>query len=287
MRAGAFGVNTYSYILSHAARDALDHLARRGYSNFELMLFPGHLWPPELDAGARRSLRAHLAAGSLRVLTLNIPSIDINLAAAAREMRDYSLSMLRNAVILAGDLGVPGVLFGPGKPNPLYPLPGETMTQYLFAALDELAPLAEKCGTRLLVENIPIAFLPDADSLMSALDRYGNPAIGVVYDVANAVFLREDPLAGLRRVQSRLRLVHVSDTGLGAYRHDPVGRGVVPFREIPAVLDEIGYAGVAMLEIITRDPDQDIDGSVEKLSAMDWIRVPAPEASRRSGDSRP
>lgn len=283
MRARVFGVNTYSYIFSHTARDAIDHLARRGYSTFELMLFPGHLWPPELDAGARRALRAHLAAAEARVLTLNIPSIDINLAAASREMRDYSLSMLRNAVILAGDLGIPGVLFGPGKPNPLFPMPRERMTGYFFAALDELAPVAEKCGTRILVENIPIAFLPDADNLMSALDRYGNPDIEVVYDVANAVYHREDPLAGLRRVQSRLRLVHVSDTGLDAYRHDPVGHGVVPFRDIPAVLDEISYGEVAMLEIITRAPDQDIASSVEKLSAMGWINDGTPKTTTVSG----
>lgn len=270
MPAGAFGVNSYSYILSHTARDAVAHLARQRYSAFELMLFPGHLWPPELDAAARRALRAELAAGTSRVLTLNIPSIDINLAAASREMRDYSLSMLRNAVRLAGDLGVPGVLFGPGKPNPLFPLPRERMMQYFFAALDDLAPLAKACGTRILVENIPICFLPDADSLMAALDQYGDPDIGVVYDVANAVYHREDPLAGLRRVRPRLRLVHVSDTGLDAYRHDPVGRGVVPFADIPAVLDEIGYAEVAMLEIITRDPDRDIADSVERLTAMGW-----------------
>ncbi len=272
LHANAFAINSYSYIFTHTARDFLDHLASQGYSKFELMLFPGHLWPADFDAGARRSLREHIASRELQVLTLNMPAIDINIAAATREMREYSLSIISQGVVLAGDLGIPAILLGPGKPNPLFPMPRERMMEYFYAALEKFVPLAQQCGTRILIENIPIAFLPDADSLMSALDGYGNEDIGVVYDIANAVFHREDPLAGLRRVKHRLQLIHVSDTGHQAYRHDPVGTGIVPFADVPPVLDEIGYEQLPMLEIIARDPDQGIASSVEKLAEMRWVR---------------
>ena len=43
------------------------------------------------------------------------------------------------------------------------------------------------------------------------------------YDIANAHFIGEDTNAGLRQVQSRLGIVHLSDTGRQAWRHDPVG----------------------------------------------------------------
>ena len=266
----AFAVNTYSYIMSHGARECLDHLAQQGYTDFELMLFPGHLWPPELDAGARRALRGHIGSHELRVTTLNMPNIDFNIAAATREMREYSLGILREAVVMAGDLGVPGVLIGPGKQNPLFSLPQTRMMDYFFAALDALVPLAERCGTTMLIENLPFAFLPDAQSLMSALARYGNPRVGIVYDVANAVFHGEDPVDGLRQVRERLRLVHLSDTRRDVYRHDPVGYGIVPFARLPAALDEIGHREAPMLEIITNRPDQDIRDSAQKLSALDW-----------------
>jgi len=266
----AFAVNTYSYIMSHGARECLDHLAEQGYADFELMLFPGHLWPPEIDAGERRALRSHIGSRELRVVTLNMPNIDFNIAAATREMREYSLGILSQGVIMAGDLGIPGVIIGPGKPNPLFPLPQARMMDYFFAALDALVPLAQRCGTALLIENLPFAFLPDAASLMAALARYGNPAVGVVYDVANAVFHGEDPVDGLRQVRERLRLVHLSDTGRDVYRHAPVGHGVVPFASLPAVLDEIGYRERPMLEIITNHPDQDIRDSAQKLSALGW-----------------
>ena len=268
--AAAFAVNTYAYVLSHSAKDCLAHLAAQGHADFELVLFPGHLWPSETEASARRSLRRHLASRQLRLITLNMPNIDINVAAASKEMRDYSLSQLSDAVVLAGDLGVPGLIVGPGKPNPLFPLPKARMMGYFYAALDRLAPLAERCGTQIWIENLPFAFLPDADKLAAALDQYANPSVGIVYDVANAVFHREDPSYGLERVRDRLRLVHLSDTGHEVYRHDTVGSGIVPFAALPPVLAKIGYAELPMLEIITGTPDIDIQTSAEKLIAMGW-----------------
>ena len=144
------------------------------------------------------------------------------------------------------------------------------MMEYFYAALDQLVPLAERCGTEIWIENLPIAFLPDAHRLMSALDHYANPSVGIVYDVANAVFHREDPLSGLECVRERLRLVHLSDTGHEVYRHDTVGSGVVPFAALPPVLAKIGYTELPMLEIITGTPDKDIQASAESLIAMGW-----------------
>src|SRR5690348_293978 len=153
-----------------------------------------------------------------------MPNIDINVAGASEEMRTYSLGLLSRFVQLAGDLGAPGIVIGPGKANPLFPATAEQLTGHFFAALDVLCPIAEKAGTALWAENIPFAFLPGIDALTAALDRYGNANIGIVYDVANAHFIGEDIHYGLRRSGARLKLVHLSDTGRRLYRHDPVDR---------------------------------------------------------------
>ena len=105
-----FGMNTYSYTMSHGVEGCVAHLAAQGYQTFEVMMYPGHLWPPEMDAAARRALARRLRAMGVRVVTLNMPNIDLNLAGAAREMRAYTLEMLRGVVELAGDLGVSGVV---------------------------------------------------------------------------------------------------------------------------------------------------------------------------------
>jgi L-ribulose-5-phosphate 3-epimerase len=267
-RAENFGCNTYSYIRSEPAHSCIARLADFGFRKFELMVHPGHLWPPGPTADGLADLRRIIATRGIEVVTLNMPNIDINIAAAAPAMREYSLALVAGIVRLASEIGARGVVIGPGKANPLFPAEETELTPHFFAALDVLCPLAKSGGTALWVENMPFAYLPGIEALMRVLNRYGNDDIGIVYDVANAHFIAEDIRAGLMHCGKRLRLVHLSDTGQRHYRHDAVDQGSVPFRDIPAMLRDAGYRELPMLEIISRNADKDILDSVEKLTAV-------------------
>jgi L-ribulose-5-phosphate 3-epimerase len=262
--AAGFAVNTYSYIFGGSAADTVARLADQGYGGVELMFFPGHLWPTELDAAKLRGLR-QLCEARLRLVAVNMPNVDINVAAAAEEMRTYTLNLLVQFVRCAGELGAGGIIVGPGKPNPLFPMPRERMIAYFYRALDRLAPLARQVGTKLFVENMPFAFLPDAESLMRVVDFYGDDSIRVIYDVANAHFIGEAPIEGLRRVSDRLSLVHFSDTTRQSYKHDPLGRGDVPLAGVASAMKELGYTELPMLEVISHNPDADIAESCNRL----------------------
>lgn len=268
VHASVFGCNTYSYMRSHGAEACIARLADLGFREFELMVHPGHLWPAELSAQQRRNVRRLIESRGLRLITLNMPNIDINVAGAAPEMRAYSLGLLMETVRLAGDLGALGVVIGPGKANPLFPAAAEELIGHFFAALDRLCPVAETAGTALWVENMPFAFLPAIGELMDALETYANRAVRIVYDVANAHFIGENFFDGLRQCRERLALVHLSDTGRDVYRHAAVGQGTVPFADVPQALAAVGYRAHAMLEIISNDPDRDIVASAGKLAAM-------------------
>jgi L-ribulose-5-phosphate 3-epimerase len=262
--AAGIGVNTYSYIFGGSAADTVAKLADQGYGGVELMFFPGHLWPADLDAAAIRSLR-QLCEARLRLVAVNMPNVDINIAAAAEEMRAYTMELLTKFVRCAGELGASGIIVGPGKPNPLFPMPRERMISHFYRALDTLAPLARQVGTRLFIENMPFAFLPDAEQLMSVVDGYGDDSIRVIYDVANAHFTGEDPKEGLRRVRDRLSLVHFSDTTRQSYKHDPLGYGDVPLTGLASLMNEVGYTELPMLEVISHNPDTDIADSCRRL----------------------
>ena len=262
-----FGINTYSYTMTCSAADCVRRLAEQGYTGVELMMYPGHLWP-DIDAAGRRDLRLLLEQCGMRLISLNMPNIDLNVAGASQEMRDYTLGLLSRFVQLAGELGAPGIVIGPGKANPLFAPPREWLLGHFYRALDRLAPIAAAGGTRLLVENMPFCFLPDANAIMQALDTYGDDRIGVIYDVANGHFIGEDPCEGLRRVRSRLGLVHLSDTGRAVYKHDPVGAGDVPFAAVPPVLAEVGYTEMPVLEVISPNADADLLDSAQRLEAL-------------------
>jgi len=262
---------------SHGAAACLTRLAGLGFREFEVMVHPGHLWPSDMNAAARRDLRRLIEASGWTLTALNMPNIDINVAAAAPGMRAYSLALLEDTVRLAGELGARGVVIGPGKANPLFPADASELVGYFFAALDRLCPVAQQSGTALWLENMPFAFLPGIGDCMEALDRYGNDDIKIVYDIANAYFINEDFTDGLKTCRERLALVHLSDTGRQAYRHDPVGLGTVPFGQVPAALDAVGYCAQPMLEIISGDPDRDILASAQMLVRQGFAApIPVP-----------
>ena len=53
----SFACNTYSYTISLGAEACLLHLADLGFTDFELMIYPGHLWPPNDETASRAALR--------------------------------------------------------------------------------------------------------------------------------------------------------------------------------------------------------------------------------------
>lgn len=265
-----FAINLYSYIFSHNAADAVRHLADQGYPGFELMMFPNHLWYGKESASQRAELARTGRETGVKFVSSNMPNIDLNITGAAKEMRDYSLNLLENFIEVSGELGVPKMVIGPGKANPLFPAPRNFLRGCFFEAMDRLLPVARKNDVTLLVENMPFAFLPDADSIMEILDEYGADDVGVIYDVANGHFIKEEPAEGLRRVKDRLQLVHFSDTGQRVYKHDPVGMGDVPFASVPSVLKEIGYDDYPVLEVVSADPDRETRDSAAKLAAQGY-----------------
>jgi len=261
-----FAVDTYSYTLQWTARQCLERLARAGFREFELQMYPGHLWPAHIDKAGRRELKDYLAAEDLTVATLNMPNIDLNITAATSEMRSMTLAVLRGVIELAGDLEVEAVVIGPGKANPLLPMPREKLIELFYRALDELLPLAANHGTAIVVENMPFAFLPRADELLAALHDYDSRGrIGVVYDVANGHFVKEDTAQAMRACAPRLHCIHLSDTDQAVYRHARVGAGTVDFTPLPAVIEEIGFRRKPILEIIASEPDDAIEHSARRL----------------------
>lgn len=268
-----FGCNTYAYMMSESAGTTMSRLADIGFREFELMVHPGHIWPAELAAAQRRALLSQIEQRRLELTALNLPNIDMNIASTVPEMRRYSTDLLAETVRLAGELGARGVIMSPGKASPLFPASEEELTGYFFAALDRLAPIAAESGTALWLENVPTTWIPTIQGLMASLARYGNDAVRIIYDIANAHFIAEDFAEGLKLCRQRLELVHLSDTGQTLFRHDAVGLGTVPFAQVPAALAAVGYTRRPMLEIISRDADRDVVASAEKLAAMGFARA--------------
>ncbi|MER1968450.1 sugar phosphate isomerase/epimerase family protein [Castellaniella sp. GW247-6E4] len=259
-------INTYGYIWSHPLKSCLEQLAPQGYRQFEGVINPPHL-DPESPPAQRRALRDYMAGEGLSFTSLNLPSLDTNLASPFAAARDYTISLFKKALTLAADLGAPRLVTVPGRVNPLLPCPPTQAITFVQDTVGALIPFARDLGVGLAIENVPFAALPRSLDIRQFLDDMGNEdVLCACYDVANAHFIGEPPQAGIDSLGDRIRLVHCSDTTRGAWRHDPVGKGDVPFEQLGAVLQAQGYGGPILLEIIDRDPLSSILHSHDSLA---------------------
>jgi len=264
------GANTFSYIYTHSALEAVQRLGDMGYREFELLVAQPHFWATDISADDRRNLPLQLADKGLHITSVNIPGIDNNIVSSTREMRDFTVDVISGLVDLCGDWNIDYCILVPGRTMPLWPIPREQLTEWFVEGMTKLAARASDQGVTMLVENVPNTWIPKAEDVMQALDALGRNDVGIIYDVANAPFAGEDPVQGVRIVKDRLKLVHLSDTQKHTWRHDPVGMGDVQFAAFNQVLRDIGYNGISMLELVTDDPDFHFNDSRKKLVEFGW-----------------
>jgi L-ribulose-5-phosphate 3-epimerase len=266
------GANTMSFMWCTSAREAMETLAREGYQRFEVMAQRPHL-DPMMDRAEIAAFARFLRDAGLTVETINLPSLDQNLASASPEMRDYTVRIFERLIGIAAAIGASGVVTVTGRVNPLIAPARCDLETWFGEAFARVLRAAEQAGVRLLLENIPMGVYPRADQLIAFADRIDNPLVGICYDIANAHFIGEDAAAGLRQVRSRLSIVHLSDTGREAWRHDPVGQGSCDFADFGSALRGIGYSGISMLEIVADPPVEHIVASHRRLTALGWARL--------------
>jgi len=259
------GVNTYSYIWQDNIQRCLAQLAVRRFCVFEGVINSPHM-DLESTVAQRRTLRDFMAGEGLSFSSLNLPSLDTNLASPFTWVRDSTVSLFKKAIDLASDLAAPYLVTVPGRLNPLLPPSRMVREAWLQDTLGQLIPYARDHGVGLALENVPFAALPNAKDLADFIKAMGNQDIlSVCYDVANAHFVGESFDDGLSCLEGLVKLVHCSDTTRGAWRHDPVGKGDVPWAGLAQALEVSSYDGPILLEIIDPDPETAIVSSHDAL----------------------
>lgn len=265
----SYGINTYSFTHKLRARDCLEQLADSGYRRFEIMLVPGHFWPSLDGISGRREIESLVARKSLQILTLNQPNLDVNLSSVVPEMRRHSCGVIAAAIELAAEWNAKGVVVNPGKSNPVFPEPTDTLTDCFRRSLDILIPIAENSSVELIVKNHPLSYLYRTEDLRLFFDSYGWDHVGVGYDFANGYFGREAAEAVLS-IRDHLRFMYLGDTSLDAFRHAQIGTGTVPFDGITAMLRAANLCPPTILEIVADDPLQAIAASIAHLDGVRW-----------------
>lgn len=264
-------INTFSYLWKSTAIEAISELVRHGFKVFEVPVSSPHCWPDEMSASSRSDGRKQLLDHGASVRSLNAGGYDINLASPASNMRRKSTDHIKDVLQLAVDWGVADVVISPGTRRPMISPTIPQALGWFSESVDVLLPIAKQAGVRLLVENTPYCFRPTIGELVDLVDDIGDRNFSIVYDVANAAYIGEDPVASLLSHHSHIGLVHISDTGTDVWGHDPIGTGIVDFEGLGRAVESVFRVDDVVLEIIReKEPLQEINDGVEELKKRGW-----------------
>jgi L-ribulose-5-phosphate 3-epimerase len=264
-------ISTFSYLWSANAIDAICDLSRSGYRVFEIPISSPHCWPDEMSPATRSEARRRFRDCGASVRSLNAGGYDINLASPAANVRRRSVDHIKAVMDLAFDWGVVDVVISPGTRRPMISPPLSLTFGWLYESLEALLPRAEQAGARLLLENTPYCFRPTLPEMIGVVKEVNSDRLKIVYDVANAEFIKEDSVAGLLSGQALIALVHISDTGLVEWGHDPIGTGIIDFEDLGKAVEATCKVENAVLEIIReKNPLEEIDRGIGELRKLGW-----------------
>ncbi|MGM4875186.1 sugar phosphate isomerase/epimerase family protein [Bradyrhizobium sp. 956_D2_N1_5] len=259
------GAHTFGFAWDCAAEEAIEQLAAAGYRTIQLMATPPHFDPWLEDAARTQRIRALIERHGLSLLALDLASSDINLASPAPHVVDFAVEAYAAAIDRAAELGARWICVGSGRRHALLAKANARLMPSFRDAIARIHDKATRAGVPIILENHPQGLLASAADIVRFLDAEGYADMPVIYDVANAVAVGEDPVEGLRTLWRHLGIVHLSDSPKGQWRHDPIGSGEIDFAALAAELRQRAYGGKIVLEILSERPLQDIGEGAEAL----------------------
>lgn len=264
-------INTFSYLWKASAHEAITELIDNGYTAFEVPISSPHCWPVEISRADRSAVRGTLEKAGAGIRSLNAGGYDLNLASPAASMRDKSIEHITSVIDLAAEWNVGEIIISPGTRRPMISPSLDQVHGWLHDSLETLIPRARQAGTRLLFEQTPYCFTPTIETLAQVVRTVDDDALKIVYDVANAAYIGEDPVAALREYRDLIPLIHISDTGTDVWGHDPIGTGVIDWAALGAAVDATLGVDNVVLEII-RDENTlgEFATALRDLNAAGW-----------------
>jgi sugar phosphate isomerase/epimerase len=237
------GVNTVLFG-SHSFRDAMQQIKWSGYDAAEISALNG------LGAFGN-PLGEHLHLDRWRDDVAEIRAVveELELPLTAMEVGPLDETRILQAFAAAAALGIPVINIGPsGKSG----VPGDLDT--CIERMAKLAAEAEKHGVILCVKAHIGASMYNTETTLEVMRRIPSPAFGIDMDPSHIHRGGEVPKDALKKVISRVRHVHIRDSGPGpapgAAEMQACGRAEIDLGGYCRVLVESGYDGPVNLEVI-------------------------------------
>jgi sugar phosphate isomerase/epimerase len=236
--------------------EALRTIGAEGYDRVEIGALDRHL-AGRLEGNAPTELRDMLEEVGLSGGTVHAPMGETVLGGTDEEWRKKNVDVYSRFLEFAHAIGSTGLVVHP-VPNPAIPevlAAADRVRDAVIKSLDELVPVAQRTGVRLLLENLPFYGefpLLTMQELRPVVDDYPASAVGLVIDTGHAWTRGVDPASEIRAAGDRLHATHIQDVDYDNPRdnHWPPTQGGLDWDSILDALKEIGYADTLTFEIL-------------------------------------
>jgi sugar phosphate isomerase/epimerase len=249
-----FGYSTNAFV-KFSLHEAIEKIARLGFSGIEIMCDKPHLYPPDFDGEDLARIRELTHKYKLKVTNLNsftlfsvgdtyLPSW-IEPDRARREIRiKHTLQCLRVADILGCDnISVP-----PG--GPLRGMQRKKAITLFHEGIERVILLAEDLGIKVLVEPEPGLLLETTPQFKSFIKEVKSASVGLNFDIGHFFCAGEDPAAAIEELFEWVGHVHLEDIPPNrAHNHLIAGHGAIDFLHVFKTMHGLGYEGDISLEL--------------------------------------
>lgn len=267
-------------LTDHPLETALELLAEQGYTAVALTVGHPHLdpWSPDLSSRLER-VRGHLDRLGLAVVIETgtrflLDPRHKHHPALVHADADLRLDFMESCISIAAALGARCVSFFSGVLAP-----GDTREnawQRLEDRVRILVDTAARSGVILAIEPEPGMVVETVGDALHLRERIGGGDLRITVDIGHCVVVEPDGVRGaLLQAGALLMNVQLDDMPRTSHEHRPFGQGDVDLPLALATLDEMGFEGIAAVEL----PRHSHDGpallahSMRALEAA-WARVP-------------
>ncbi len=190
-------------------------------------------------------------------------------------VRRKSIELHKGALERAKWLGAKSMLFIPGAVTIPWdakygPVKYDTAVAWAREAVAALAPVAEKHGVELCIENVWNGMFYSPLEFASFVDSFKSAMVGVYFDVGNVMGFEQYPPHWIEILGKRIRRVHLKDFKRSLRNMSgfcDLTEGDVPWGEVMKALKGIAYDKTLVAEMIPAD-----DAVLKRTSAaMDKI----------------
>ena len=175
--------------------------------------------------------------------------------------RNKSISLHKDALQVASNLGCKALLFVPGVVKS--PISSEIVRydkalDRIRDAINQLLPIAEDLDVDLCMENVWNGFFYSPIELRDFVDSFESNKLGVYLDVGNLIGYQQYPPHWIELLNSRIKRVQIKDfqenfDWTGSFSFCDIGAGEVPWKETIEALKSINYQNTIIAEMLPWD----------------------------------